>query len=590
MKTSLKLQVCLILLFCFMWQNTFSQLLYQDDKKGEYLPPYDPNVVVISQDVERWMNEQLNKVSEKKTIEMKTDVKGRVKSSFGTVKADKATQEIKVVENKQKRLVVVSDMHLQDSKIEPMSGSLEYNPETKTHNYYLNGRKVSAMEYESLMAKSKEKSEPNKGKRNIFIPGVISSSERSWTAWMTADEIAKLTNTYKELAIRDYKEPRELTPPVSTILSWLQIPTGNSGSGVNVCVIEVGCRATSIPIFKPSNYTSRCSGATSQHHSKVVNVVQHAAPNANVYGYGLNVSNPTPFPPPSDSCHIETRSYEYVPNSSLYSDDDMNLDNHIYSAPNYKWPINFVAAGNNGNDYVSSPGKAVNAITVGAVAPDSNKYVYYSSWKNPMSLYNEKPEVGMYTDIDMGIYGSINGTSAATPLTAGLVANLLSNHTSKFFHGQPAAVKATLIVGEDILIGNAPTWDTDNWRVAQKIPTYNGINSFWYARWWNFGNDFLDNDLVFTETVPVSGTYKIAISWLSSGSYIKANPNGLPQDIDLSVSQNGTTLYSASANNPFEVVIFQNVNPSVPLTIRIYRYANRNNDHVLLGYAIRKVP
>jgi hypothetical protein len=65
-----------------MWQNTYSQFLYPEEyKKDEYLPPYDPNVVIISPEVEKWMNEQLTKESEKRTVEMKTDVLGRVKSS-----------------------------------------------------------------------------------------------------------------------------------------------------------------------------------------------------------------------------------------------------------------------------------------------------------------------------------------------------------------------------------------------------------------------------------------------------------------------------------------------------------------------------
>jgi hypothetical protein len=197
--------------------------------------------------------------------------------------------------------------------------------------------------------------------------------------------------------------------------------------------------------------------------------------------------------------------------------------------------------------------------------------------------------MAMFTDINMGSYGNINGTSAATPLAAGLATNLLSNYTNKYWHGQPAAVKANLIVGEELEIKDARDFDKDNWRVAQKIPTYSSINSFWYSRWWNFGNDFLNSDLIFTENVPEAGTYKIAIAWLSSGNYILSNKR-LPQDIDLSVSQGGRTLYSTSANNPFEVLEFDNVTPSVPLTIRIYRYDNPGKtDHVLLGYAIRKV-
>jgi len=600
MKASLKLQMYLIVLFCFMWQNTYSQFLYQDDKKGEYLPPYDPNVVIISSEVERWVNEQLTKVGEKKTVEMKRDIKGRAISSI-----DKTGQKITVAENKQKRLVLVSDMHLPESKIEPMSGRIEYNPEAKTYNYSLNGKKVSAEEYGSLMAKAIEKSEPSKGKRNIFVPGVVSSDERSWTAWLTAEEISELTEKYKELAIEDYREPVNLAP-VSNILSRIQIPSGNKGNGINVCVIEVGCRNTIFPILNSSNYTSRCNGTADDHHSKVVNIVQHSAPNAKVYGYGIGnyVSNSTTFPPSSHSCHIETRSYGLIKNPSSYHSDDMNLDNHIYDANDYKAPINFVAAGNNGSDYVITPGKAVNAITVGAVCPtapcstDDNRisdgYTSYSSWKNPAPLYNEKPEVGMFTDIDMGKYGFLDGTSAATPLAAGLATNLLSNFilsglpNGGFFNGQPALVKATLIVGEEIPIRNASRWDADNQEIAQKIPTCKGVTSLFSASWWNEENSFLNNDLVITENVSQAGTYKIAIAWLSSGNYIQSNQK-LPQNIDLYVSQNGRTISSTSVKNPFEVVVFDNVTPNAPLTIKINRVSNSGSDKVSLGYAIRKV-
>jgi len=489
-----------------------------------------------------------------------------------------------------------------------MSGGIEYNFETKAYDYYLNDKKVSATEYESLMAKAKEKSEPSNGKRNIFVPGVVSSDERSWTAWMTAEEISKLTNTYKELAIKDYTEPVNLAS-VSSILSRVQIPTGTKGNGINVCVIDVGCRSTKVSLLNSSNYISRCSGTSldkiEKHHSHVANVVQYAAPNAKVYGYGTSpsLSNHNSFPSISDSCHIETRSYHFINNPSSYDDEDMNLDNHIYQrAANYKAPINFVAAGNDSGAYVSTPGKAMNAITVGAVNPATDNYYlssdWASSWKNPIYPHNdnEKPEVGMFTDIDMGDYGSIDGTSAATPLAAGLATNLLSNfklnglpNGAGIFHGLPALVKATLIVGEEIPIKNAPTWDKDNKNVAQKIPTYNGVTSFLSANWWHENNSFLNNDLVITKNVSQPGTYKIAIAWLSSGNYIKANKS-LPQDIDLYVSQNGRTISSVSWTNPFEVVVFDNVTPNVPLTITIHRaFNNYKSDNVYLGYAIRKV-
>jgi len=62
---SLKFQVCLVFLFCFVWQNAYSQLLYQEKyKEAKYFPPYDPNVVIISPKLKKWMDDDLVKVSD----------------------------------------------------------------------------------------------------------------------------------------------------------------------------------------------------------------------------------------------------------------------------------------------------------------------------------------------------------------------------------------------------------------------------------------------------------------------------------------------------------------------------------------------
>ncbi len=574
-------------MFCLIiWQNVHSQLLYPDDKKGEYLPPYDPNVVIISPDVEKWMTEQLSKEGEKKAVEMKTDLLGRVKSS-----TDKTKPEVKFVENKQKRLVLVSDMHIPKIDIEPMSGSLEYNYETKEHDYYLNDKKVSVKEYENLIEKYHEKiNSQKKGKRNIFVPGVVGSDERSWTAWMTAEEISKLASSYKELAIGDYLEEVS-TASVSSTLSTLQLPSGNNGNGIGIGVVETGCRDTSIPIVYLSRYTNRCIGDVKTHHSRVVNVLQFSAPLAHIFGFSTATIR---FPDPSlytPNLHIVTRSYGNVLVTNRYLEQDMNLDNYIYD----KRVINFVAAGNTGG-LITSPSKALNAITVGAVCPAApceesntipNNYTRYSSWKNS-EILNEKPEVAMYTDIDMGSYGFIDGTSAATPLAAGMAANLFSNF-SNFFQQRPALTKAVFIAGEEIPIGNtnANVHDTDNVKIAKKVPTYSSVRGIWAAKWWRCANSLLNNDLIFTQNIPSTGRYRIVIAWEAFGSYILQNKKP-PQDIDLYVSQGSTTLSSISSRNPFEVVEF-NAASNAPLTIKIHRYSNSGSDEVHLGYAIRKI-
>jgi len=154
MKMLSKPLIFTVFLFCFMWQNAYSQLFYPEYKEEKYLPTYDPNVVVVSPDVEKWMNEQLvNKDSYKKVVKMKTDVLGRVKSRAYSYKDG---QE-KVAENKQKRLVVVSDMHIREHEIESEHGRYEYNMETKKHDYFLNGKKMNEKEYLEYQNRSLDK-------------------------------------------------------------------------------------------------------------------------------------------------------------------------------------------------------------------------------------------------------------------------------------------------------------------------------------------------------------------------------------------------------------------------------------------------
>jgi hypothetical protein len=615
MKFYFKFQIGLIFLFCFIWQNTYSQFLYPDYdyKKYEYLPPYDPNAVIISPDVEKWMKEQLAKGSEKRTIEMKTDVLGRTKPSVGkTVQSTKGIEAKQVAEPKQKRLVVIADMHIRKHEIEPMHGRYEYNPETKEYNYYLNSKKVSLKEYENLMEKYYEKfNKQKKGKRDLPISGVVEGADdRIWVAWMTAEEISELVKNYKELAIEDYREPKPTTvSSISSILSTIQLSTlghnnGYNGNGIGVYASEVGCFNPNYPIVNSSKYTQAniCNEEMDSHHNLVVGVVQKASPQAHVYGFNGPLARPanpyTSFPHPLE---IGTHSYCYNlgPNPNEYGIYDAAMDDYIYEHN----MITFIAAGNVGPDgncgstsfHVTTPGKALNAITVGAVhpaAPSTNSYTNYSAWGN--SEISEKPELAMYTDIDLeNGNGSISGTSAASPLAAGFLATILHQHP--FCKRQPAMMKAAFINAERISIQN-PNWDQDNYHpVAKGIMNYSTAAWGTGGAWWNGDNSaFFDSngEIVLTENnIQANKRYRIAIAWLSEGSYIaSSNPKRIQQDLDLHVYQNGKRIdYSNSYNNPFEVVDF--IAPSnAPLTIIIRRFRNGDNGsnggRVILGYNI----
>jgi len=635
MKTYFKFQAGLVFLFCFMWQNSHSQLLYPellDQKKDEYLPPYDPDAVIISPEVEKWVKEQLARDREKRTVEMKTDVLGRAKSNAGkTVQGTSGVETKAVAESKQKRLVRISEMHYPPIEMEPMHGRYEYSPETKEENYYLNGKKVNIKEYEILMKNANEKIDSQKkGKRNLPIPGIVSNDELGWTAYMTAEEISALVNNYKEFAIDDYRKVGETGAgtDVSAILSTIQLSTlghynGYNGDGIGVYVAEPGCKTAS-PVLVNSKYTDKCSVGsytpTSSHHNLVVNVLQKAAPEAHIFGFlsydpANNDANPYPpnprnnyYPPIEIGSHSyaeclsqvvgsEARKYKYI---------DMEMDRYIYN----NRVINFVAAGNKGENlkdcpsgcspkcdttsYVASPGKAVNAITVGAVHSSGgdypNRYTSYSQWKSS-EVGNRKPEIAMYTDINLGNnsnYSSFTGTSAATPLAAGFLASILEQHP--FCKEQPAMMKAALMIAGNIPILNADSIGA----VAKSVIKYSTAAWGTGGAWWRGNNsaffDNYNNSITFTENnIQANKRHKVAIAWLTEPNYTSQN-HKISQDLNLYVYQNGQVIASSrSTDDPFEIVDFITTT-NAPLTIMIHRYRNGTNGvgggDIFLGYNI----
>jgi len=237
----------------------------------------------------------------------------------------------------------------------------------------------------------------------------------------------------------------------------------------------------------------------------------------------------------------------------------------------------------------------LNAITIGAVSSRTDRYNFFSRWNNS-DIGNQKPEVLNYSDFDLlhnatfvDSYGNVfdghsSGTSSATAYTAGLMANVLQQHP--FFKRHPEMVKALFIAGSTKPVSNY-AFDEDNYTIAAKaLPLYQ--NMAWSTRsaYWNGSNSdfFVGDSISFNESGIVAGKrYRIAISWLTPGTYVTENRT-ISQDLDLYVYQNDQIVArSFSAANPFEVVDFVATSSS-DLRIKIYRYANSGIGGIKLGY------
>lgn len=427
----------------------------------------------------------------------------------------------------------------------------------------------------------------------------------NFIADLTAAEIRSLLQGENHVLIQEILERNSLQEnssddfiPYTDVLNLSGISVyahsrGYNGSGITAYVSESDCPNTQY--INTSNFVQHktdCSGNIGSHITNMVDLFQKTAPGAVLHEYNRNVNpNPTQNGPVYDVGFLSGG----FSNRADYSGYDEELDNYI----NSNGMIVFVSAGNqydsSGTYYVSSPGKALNAITVGAVSPRTGLYNSFSRWDNS-NIGNQKPEVLNYSDFDLlhnatfvDSYGNVfdghsSGTSSATAYTAGLMANVLQQHP--FFKRHPEMVKALFIAGSTKPVSNY-AFDEDNYTIAAKaLPLYQ--NMAWSTRsaYWNGSNSdfFVGDSISFNESGIVAGKrYRIAISWLTPGTYVTENRT-ISQDLDLYVYQNDQIVArSFSAANPFEVVDFVATSSS-DLRIKIYRYANSGIGGIKLGY------
>lgn len=368
---------------------------------------------------------------------------------------------------------------------------------------------------------------------------------------------------------------------------------GVKGNGVGLFFEESYCPDYTELDLNYFDQSGNCQ-YTGLHATKVAKLLQLTAPEAMVVSF---VGDSAVIPVVENYANqynpkleIGSYSWHYINTpweDSVYSYTDQNLDQHIYEDR----LIYFVAAGNmagNNDVYVGSPGKALNAITVGAVLPHTGEYANDSKWKNS-ELRNQKPEIANYTNFDFGpSLNHMTGTSASTPYSAAIAALVLSADSNLKRH--PEVIKSMYLMNAIIPISGTTHDEDDLYSISSSLP-YFDVNGAVLIRWWSGVNSaFFDSNekIIFTETDVVSGAHcRAAISWLTSGSYAGVYKS-LAQDLDLFVYQGSTEPIGSSQSiyNPFEVVSFT-TQSNADLRFEIKRFANSQSDDIALGFTLR---
>jgi len=422
----------------------------------------------------------------------------------------------------------------------------------------------------------------------------VKEGRATLTLTLSKEEINRLVTESRNLiqGVELYIEPKD--DIAGAMLNTLINPHAinypeRRGAGVGIYMTESGCpNAGHI-----TGYT-RLAGPHTSHSENVSAILRAVSPDSHIYcrggavlpttadlnGYGSN--------PP---IHIATRSNGNA-SSHDYAILDRDWENLVYDSR----IVHFNAAGNEGlsGNQISSPGKGLNALAIGAYDDANNTIANFSSGQNP-SIGNQKPEYSAPgVNITAGGH-TMSGTSMATPHVAAFTADILSD----WLKYQPAATKAYMMATSRKSIAGG--FDKVGMGGPDFLDTYTAYDNHWWMGPNNAFQGFDAGDIIpnngFIERTfslaASSNSVRVVFAWLSRGDFtyqnrFAAQPIGMDLDI-LVYNPNGVLVGSSTSfNDSYESVEFI---PTVRGTyvVKIQRTTNQDiNSGFFAGLSINR--
>ncbi len=497
------------------------------------------------------------------------------------------------------------------------SGSVSAKYENGTITYMLNDKKTSPNELKSFFAKDMENTKRVQESKTKLLKKVaslltlhnkrintltrFSKNKMLFNAMNKGEQILNLKLTKKEI-ISFVKENKSLLLYVSkkkSIMPLIHKQAQNShvdpiafnaynaqGQNIDILYTEHYCPDPSW--FNNTRYTiidntGTGSGLDYDHTRVDGDIIRYGANQAHIYCGSFYNSDSTHFNNAPENIDVESYSWGISESEvdNEYDSLSASLDNHIYTSRNTVC----VSAGNivenyANTKYVNSPGKALNAITVGAIHRNNHTIFDFSAWDNADTM-NEKPEVVAVGEVwDEHLGGGQVGTSQAAPHVAAIAANYMSRLGDDWNH-RAIGIKALIMASATEVIGERDNISDD---ANDKSVGVGGVQFTLYK--WRIWEMFDDSSNSFTRTfyvpqgaIDAGKSLRVVLTWLNKGDYTIAHKghDKISIDLDLKVEDpNGRfEAYSNSYDNPYEVVSFT---PKIAgnYTITVYTYAYRD--------------